>query len=109
MPAQPVDATPSDMNLFSKGGVYHASETGEAFMPRPKVGTAVADVFGSGARWGGYVLEVALLYVLVEAPSLNLVENFRNLLLRNWLVNEAFATPETAEVPWTGLKFGWLG
>ena len=31
MPAQPVDATPSDINLFSKGGVYGASETGEAF------------------------------------------------------------------------------
>src|SRR5689334_25215721 len=29
--AQPVDATPSDMNLFSKGGVYDARETGEAF------------------------------------------------------------------------------
>ena len=31
MPAQPVDATPSDMNVFSKGGVYDATETGEAF------------------------------------------------------------------------------
>jgi hypothetical protein len=29
--AQPVDATPSDINLFSKGGVHDASETGEAF------------------------------------------------------------------------------
>jgi hypothetical protein len=31
MPAQPVDATPSVINLFSKGGVYDASKTGEAF------------------------------------------------------------------------------
>jgi len=31
VPAQPVDATPSDINLFTKGGVYDASETGEAF------------------------------------------------------------------------------
>ena len=31
MPAQPVDATPSDTNLLLKGGVYGASETGEAF------------------------------------------------------------------------------
>ena len=31
MPAQPVDATPSDINRFSKGGIYDASETGEAF------------------------------------------------------------------------------
>ena len=31
VPAQPVDATPSDINLFSKGGVYDATETGEAF------------------------------------------------------------------------------
>jgi hypothetical protein len=29
--AQPVDATPSAINLFSKGGVYDASETSEAF------------------------------------------------------------------------------
>ena len=31
MPAQPVDATPSAINLFSKGGVYDAPETGRAF------------------------------------------------------------------------------
>jgi hypothetical protein len=31
VPAQPVDATPSAINLFSKGGVYGATETGEAF------------------------------------------------------------------------------
>src|SRR5450759_5026788 len=31
MPAQPVDATPSDTNLLLKGGVYDASETREAF------------------------------------------------------------------------------
>jgi hypothetical protein len=31
LPAQPVDATPSAINLFSKGGVYDATETGEAF------------------------------------------------------------------------------
>src|ERR1700730_7578788 len=31
LPAQPVDATPSDRNVFSKGGVYDATETGEAF------------------------------------------------------------------------------
>jgi len=31
VPAQPVDATPSAINLFSKGGVYDATETGEAF------------------------------------------------------------------------------
>ena len=30
VPAQPVDATPSDINLFSKGGV-HDAETMEAF------------------------------------------------------------------------------
>ena len=30
VPAQPVDATPSDIDLFSKGGVYDARETGEA-------------------------------------------------------------------------------
>jgi hypothetical protein len=29
VPVQPVDATPSDINLFSKGGVYEA-ETMEA-------------------------------------------------------------------------------
>jgi hypothetical protein len=29
VPAQPVDATPSDINLFSKGGVHDASETME--------------------------------------------------------------------------------
>ena len=31
MPAKPVDVTPSAINLFSKGGVYDASETGTAF------------------------------------------------------------------------------
>jgi hypothetical protein len=31
LPAQPVDATPSDINLFSKGGVYDATDTGKAF------------------------------------------------------------------------------
>jgi hypothetical protein len=31
LPAQPVDATPSDINLFTKGGVYDATKTGEAF------------------------------------------------------------------------------
>ena len=31
VPAQPVDGTPSAINLFSKGGVYGATETGEAF------------------------------------------------------------------------------
>ena len=31
MPAQPVDATPSAINLFSKGGVYDAAATGKAF------------------------------------------------------------------------------
>jgi hypothetical protein len=31
VPAQPVNATPSDINLFSKGGVYDSRETGEAF------------------------------------------------------------------------------
>jgi hypothetical protein len=31
VPAQPVNATPSAINLFSKGGVYDATETGEAF------------------------------------------------------------------------------
>jgi hypothetical protein len=29
--AQPVDATPSGINLFSKGGIYNAREPGEAF------------------------------------------------------------------------------
>jgi hypothetical protein len=66
---------------------------------------AVADAFGSGAGGSGQVLEVALLNVLVEAPSLYLVENFRKLLARNRLVNEAFAAPEMAEVPWAGFKF----
>jgi len=32
MPAQPVDATPSDMNGFSKGGVYDATNPGAAFV-----------------------------------------------------------------------------
>src|SRR5579864_643058 len=45
--------------------------------------------------------------MLVETPSFYLVENFRKFLLRNRLVNEAFAAPETAEVPWTGFKLGW--
>jgi hypothetical protein len=31
LPAQPVDATPSDINLFSKGGVHDATDTGKAF------------------------------------------------------------------------------
>ena len=31
MPAQPVDATPSAINLSSKGGVYDATETGKTF------------------------------------------------------------------------------
>jgi hypothetical protein len=31
VPAQPVDATPSDMNHFSKGGVYDTRKTGQAF------------------------------------------------------------------------------
>ena len=31
LPAQPVDATPSAINLFTKGGVYGARETSEAF------------------------------------------------------------------------------
>jgi hypothetical protein len=31
MPAQPVVATPSAINLISKGGVYDARETGKAF------------------------------------------------------------------------------
>jgi len=31
VPAQPVDATPSDINLFSKGGVYDAKQSSEAF------------------------------------------------------------------------------
>ena len=29
--SQPVDATPSDMNSFSKGGVYGTRKTGQAF------------------------------------------------------------------------------
>ena len=29
--SQPVDATPSDMNHFSKGGVYETRKTGHAF------------------------------------------------------------------------------
>src|ERR1035437_8107798 len=29
--SQPVGATPSDMNLFSKGGVYGTRKTGQAF------------------------------------------------------------------------------
>jgi hypothetical protein len=29
--AQPVDATPSDMNSFSKGGVYGTRKMGQAF------------------------------------------------------------------------------
>ena len=32
LPAQPVDATPSAINRFSKGGVYDTTETGEAFL-----------------------------------------------------------------------------
>jgi hypothetical protein len=35
LPAQRVDATPSAINLFSRGGVYGASETGEAFRELP--------------------------------------------------------------------------
>ena len=31
VPAQPVDATPSDINLFTKGGVYDSRETGKTF------------------------------------------------------------------------------
>jgi hypothetical protein len=31
VPAQPVDATPSAINLFSKGGVYAARESDETF------------------------------------------------------------------------------
>jgi hypothetical protein len=31
LPAQPVDATPSVINLISKGGVYDATETGKTF------------------------------------------------------------------------------
>ena len=31
LPAQPVDATPSDINLFTKGGVYDPRETVWAF------------------------------------------------------------------------------
>ena len=31
LPAQPVDATPSAINLFTKGGVHDASETGKAY------------------------------------------------------------------------------
>jgi hypothetical protein len=31
VPAQPVDATPSDINLFIKGGVYDPRETVWAF------------------------------------------------------------------------------
>jgi hypothetical protein len=40
----------------------------------------MADLFGSGASWGGQVFEVTLLDVLINAPSLYLVENFRKLL-----------------------------
>ena len=29
--SQPVDATPSDMNHFAKGGVYETRKTGQAF------------------------------------------------------------------------------
>jgi hypothetical protein len=36
VPAQPVDATPSAINLFSKAGVYDATETGEAFRDQPR-------------------------------------------------------------------------
>jgi len=32
VPAQTVDATPSDINLFFKGGVYDATETVKAFL-----------------------------------------------------------------------------
>jgi hypothetical protein len=32
LPAQPVDATPSAMNVFSKGGVYDATNPGAAFV-----------------------------------------------------------------------------
>ena len=49
VPAQPVDATPSVINLFTKGGVYDASETGEALRDAEErdvepleVGTVVA-------------------------------------------------------------------
>jgi hypothetical protein len=35
VPAQPGDATPSAINLFSNGGVYGASETGKAFRQLP--------------------------------------------------------------------------
>jgi hypothetical protein len=31
VPAQPVDATPSDINLFSKGGVYEIQAAVQAF------------------------------------------------------------------------------
>jgi hypothetical protein len=31
VPAQSVDATPSDINLFSKGGVYDSTDTGKTF------------------------------------------------------------------------------
>jgi hypothetical protein len=31
VPAQPVNATPSAINLFFKGGVYDATTTGKAF------------------------------------------------------------------------------
>jgi hypothetical protein len=31
VPAQPVDATPSAINLFTKGGVYDATGTAKAF------------------------------------------------------------------------------
>jgi hypothetical protein len=34
MPAQPVDATPSGINLFSKGGVYVRKETCSDFRRR---------------------------------------------------------------------------
>ena len=35
LPAQPVEATPSAINRFSRGGVYGASETREAFREPP--------------------------------------------------------------------------
>jgi hypothetical protein len=58
MRAQRVVATPSDINLFSKGGVYNARETGEAFRDaedrhvEPLEGGTVVASDWAGMYWG---------------------------------------------------------
>src|SRR3954462_10677938 len=60
----------------------------------------------SGRSGWNKLFEAALLQMLVEAPTLDLLHDFVELRLRDALINEAFAAREFAEVPGLVLELG---